>query len=160
MANLCTAKSWEVSYRYKDSLSLCHVWASTEDQAEKKFKARKEFEYDPEYDRDEDEGNIRSIYVYQPPRPRTVDRPKMDRLIRFCLPIEMQNWLNQYKAPGYEYAFAKDIPTTKYNFMMTEKLAKIIPLRRKYRGSSTKSYRRPRDFCHKEQADRFALYFR
>ena len=72
----------------------------------------------------------------------------------------MQNWLNQYKAPGYEYAFAKDIPTTKFNYMMTEKLAKIIPLRRKYRGSSTKSYRRPRDFCHKEQADRFALYFR
>ena len=44
MPNLCTAKSWEVSYRYKDSLSLCHVWASTEDQAEKKFKARKEFD--------------------------------------------------------------------------------------------------------------------
>jgi len=160
MPNLCTAKTWEVSYRYKNSLSLCHVWASTEEQAEKKFKARKEFEYDPEYDRDEDEGNIRSIYVYQPPRPKTVDRPKMDRLIRFCLPIEIQTWLKQYQAPGYEYAFAKDIPNTVENHKMTEKLAKIIPLRRKYRGSSTKSYRRPRDFCHKEQADRFALYFK
>ena len=73
---------------------------------------------------------------------------------------EIQTWLKQYEAPGYEYAFAKDIPTTKFNYMMTEKLAKIIPLRRKFRGPSTKNYRRPRDFCHKDNADRFALYFR
>ena len=84
----------------------------------------------------------------------------MDRLIKFCLPLEMQNWLNRYKAPGYEYAFAKDIPNTLDNHKMTDRLAKIIPLRRKYRGSSTELYRRPRDYCHKEQADRFALYFR
>ena len=162
MPNLCTAKTWEVSYRYNNSLATCHIWASTEDQAEKKFKARKEFDYNPEYDRDRDEGNIRSIYVYQAPKPRTrtIDRPRMDRLIKFCLPIEIQKWLNQYPAPGYEYAFAKDIPTTKYNFMMTEKLAKIIPLRRKYRGKSRYGYTRPRDFCHKEGADRFALYFK
>ena len=84
----------------------------------------------------------------------------MDRLIKFCLPLEMQNWLNEYKAPGYEYAFAKDIPNTLDNHKMTNRLARIIPLRRKYRGASTKNYRRPRDYCHKEQADRFALYFR
>ena len=84
----------------------------------------------------------------------------MDRLIKFCLPLEMQNWLNRYKAPGYEYAFAKDIPNTIDNHKMTNRLAKIIPLRRKYRGASTKNYRRPRDYCHKEQADRFALYYR
>ena len=84
----------------------------------------------------------------------------MDRLIKFCLPLEMQNWLNEYKAPGYEYAFAKDIPNTLDNHKMTNRLAKIIPLRRKYRGASTRNYRRPRDYCHKEQANRFALYFR
>ena len=74
----------------------------------------------------------------------------MDKLTKFCLPLEIQNWLNKYQAPGYEYAFAKDIPTTKFNFIMTEKLAKIIPLRRKYRGPSTEFYRRPASYCHKE----------
>ena len=84
----------------------------------------------------------------------------MDRLIKFCLPLEMQNWLNEYKAPGYEYAFAKDIPNTLDNHKMTDRLAKIIPLRRKYRGKSRYGYTRPSSFCHKGGADRFALYFR
>ena len=84
----------------------------------------------------------------------------MDKLIKFCLPLKIQNWLNKYQAPGYEYAFAKDIPNTIDNHKMTNRLAKIIPLRRKYRGASTRNYRRPRDYCHKEQANRFALYFK
>ena len=84
----------------------------------------------------------------------------IDRLIKFCLPLEMQNWLNLYKAPGYEYAFAKDIPNTLDNHKMTDRLSKIVPLRRKYRGPSTEFYRRPGSFCHKEQANRFALYFK
>ena len=84
----------------------------------------------------------------------------IDRLVKFCLPLEMQNWLNQYKAPGNEYAFAKDIPNTLDNHKMTNRLSKIVPLRRKYRGPSTELYRRPGAFCHKEQANRFALYFR
>ena len=84
----------------------------------------------------------------------------MDKFIKFCLPLELQNWLNKYKAPGYEYAFAKDIPNTLYNHQITNKIAKIIPLRRKYRGPSTEIYSRPGAFCHKDYADRFALYFR
>ena len=84
----------------------------------------------------------------------------MDKFIKFCLPLELQNWLNRYKAPGYEYAFAKDIPNTLYNLQMTKKLSKIIPLRKKYRGSSTEKYDRPGAFCHKDYADRFALYYR
>ena len=84
----------------------------------------------------------------------------MDRLVRFCLPLEMQNWLNEYKAPGYEYAFAKDIPNTLDNHKMTEKLAKIIPLRRKYRGKSRYGYTRPSSYCHNRGAERFALYYR
>ena len=47
MTNQCTSTNWEVCYRYKDSLATCNVWAPDEAQAEKKFKARKEFEYDP-----------------------------------------------------------------------------------------------------------------
>jgi len=84
----------------------------------------------------------------------------MDRLVKFCLPLEIQTWLNKYKAPGYEYAFAKDIPNTLDNHQMTNRIAKIIPLRRKYRGASTKVYDRPGAFCHKDYADRFALYYR
>ena len=84
----------------------------------------------------------------------------MDRLVKFCLTLEIQTWLNKYKAPGYEYAFAKDIPNTLDNHKMTNRIAKIVPLRRKYRGASTKNYRRPNSYCHKEQANRFALYFR
>ena len=84
----------------------------------------------------------------------------MDKFIKFCLPLELQNWLNQYKAPGYEYAFAKDIPNTLYNHQITNRIAKIVPLRRKYRGKSRYGYTRPRDFCHKRGADRFALYFK
>ena len=52
----------------------------------------------------------------------------MDKLIKFCLPLEMQKWLNKYEAPGYEYAFAKDIPNTLNNHQMTNRLAKIITL--------------------------------
>ena len=84
----------------------------------------------------------------------------MDRLVKFCLPLEMQKWLNKYEAPGYEYAFAKDIPNTIDNHKMTNRIAKIVPLRRKYRGASRYGYTRPSSFCHKEFADRFALYHR
>ena len=84
----------------------------------------------------------------------------IDRLVKFCLPLEMQNWLNEYKAPGYEYAFAKDIPNTLDNHKMTNRLAKIIPLRRKYRGKSRYGYTRPSAYCHKKFADRFAIYER
>ncbi len=91
----------------------------------------------------------------------------MDKLIKFCLPLDLQTWLNQYQAPGYEYAFAKDIPNTIDNHKMTNRIAKIVPLRRKYRGGSIYSndsrvqiYSRPSAFCHKKFADRFALYHR
>ena len=84
----------------------------------------------------------------------------MDRLIKFCLPKDLQAWLEQYKAPGYEYAFAKDIPNTLDNHKMTNRLARIIPLRRKYRGKSRYGYTRPSAYCHKKFADRFAIYER
>ena len=159
MPNLCTSKNWEVSYRYKDSLALCNIWAPDEAQAEKKFKARKEFEYDPEYDRNEDEGNIRSIYL-TPERPTPAKRLKLGDLEKFCLPPDIYNWLRQYPAPEHEEAFAKDIPNTEYNHIMTDRLAKLVQIRRKYRGKSGYGYTRPRDYCHKHGADRFALYNR
>jgi hypothetical protein len=84
----------------------------------------------------------------------------MDKLVKFCLDKELQVWMKQYKAPAGERAFAKDIPNRWYDHQMANKLAKVIQIRRKYRGSSSVYYRRPTAYCHKQWADRFALYER
>ena len=91
----------------------------------------------------------------------------MDRLIKFCLPKDIQVWLEQYKAPTHESAFAKDIPNSWYNHQMAKRLAKVVKIRKKYRGSSlfieegrVNVYKRPTSFCHRQFADRFALYIR
>ena len=91
----------------------------------------------------------------------------MDRLIKFCLPKDLQEWLDQYKAPKYESAFAKDIPNSLENQQMAKRLAKVVKIRKKYRGSSlfieegrVNVYKRPSSFCHRQFADRFAIYER
>ena len=65
----------------------------------------------------------------------------MDRLVKFCLPLDLQAWLKQYQATQCERAFAKDIPNRWYDHQMANRLAKIIKIRRKYRGSSSVYYR-------------------
>lgn len=91
----------------------------------------------------------------------------MDRLLKFCLPKDIQAWLDQYKAPSNESAFAKDIPNNWYNHQMANRLAKVVKIRKKYRGSSifieegkVCVYSRPTSFCHRQFADRFAIYER
>ena len=91
----------------------------------------------------------------------------MDRLVKFCLPKDIQAWLEQYKAPKYESAFAKDIPNSLENHQMAKRLARVVKIRKKYRGSSlfieegrVNVYKRPTSFCHKKFADRFAIYER
>ena len=84
----------------------------------------------------------------------------MDRLIKFCLPKDLQGWLDQYKAPSCESAFAKDIPNSWYNHEMAKRLAKVVKIRKKYRGKSWGGYRRPSAFCHRKFAERFAIYER
>jgi len=91
----------------------------------------------------------------------------MDKLVKFCLPLDLQTWLKQYQAPQCESAFAKDIPNSFYNHQMASRLARVVKIRRKYRGASlftddnrVKIYSRPSAYCHKKFADRFALYER
>ena len=84
----------------------------------------------------------------------------MDRLVKFCLPLDLQAWLKQYQAPAGERAFAKDIPNRWYDHQMASRLAKVVKIRKKYRGGSWGGYRRPASFCHRGFADRFALYER
>jgi len=46
------------------------------------------------------------------------------------------------------------------NHQMASRLAKVVKIRKKYRGSSWGGYRRPASFCHRGFADRFAIYER
>ena len=84
----------------------------------------------------------------------------MDRLLKFCLPKDIQVWLGKHKAPSHESAFAKDIPNSWHNHLMASRLAKFVKIRKKYRGRSSDGYRRPSAFCHRKFADRFAIYER
>jgi hypothetical protein len=149
------SKNWQVIYRYKDSLAGCFVWAPDEDQAEKKFRARKEFEYDPEFDR-EDEGNIRSIYEYQAPKNRPMP-DKMTALEKFVKLPQFYNWLKKYDA-GDEMAIAKQIPLTRDNKIVIDAIAKVVPITRRYRGPRVRGgYMRE---CHRQDAERVSIYAR
>ena len=150
------SKNYNVIYRYKDSLAGCMVWAPNETQAEKKFKARKEFEYDPEYDRNPEEGNIRSIYEYTPPQPKKRS-PKMCELEQFVKYPEFYPFLKQYDS-GSEQSLAKQIPLTADNIAIIDKIAKVIPITRRYRGPRIRGgYMRE---CHKQDAERVSIYLR
>jgi hypothetical protein len=146
-----------VIYRDKDSLAGCFVWAPDEAQAEKKFKARKEFEYDPEFDRDEDEGNIRSIYEYVTPQPKIASKSKMDELEAFVKFPQFYPFLKKYDS-GDEKALAKQIPLTDDNIAIIDGIAKVMPIIRRYRGPRTRGgFMRE---CHKQDAERVSIYAR
>ena len=151
-----SSKNWQVIYRHQGSLAGCFVWAPDEAQAEKKFKARKEFEYDPEFDRDEDEGNIRSIYEYVMPQPKP-SRSKMDELEAFVKFPQFYPFLKKYDS-GDEKALAKQIPLTPDNIAIIDGIAKVIPIIRRYRGPRTRGgFMRE---CHKQDAERVSIYAR
>jgi len=151
-----SSKNWQVIYRHKDSLAGCFVWAPDEAQAEKKFKARKEFEYDPEFDRDEDEGNIRSIYEYVMPQPKP-SRSKMDELEAFVKFPQFYPFLKKYDS-GDEKALAKQIPLTADNIAIIDGIAKVIPIIRRYRGPRVRGGYISE--CHKHDAERVSIYAR
>ena len=158
----CTATNWEVSYRYKDSLATCNVWASTEEQAEKKFRARKEYEYDPKYDQEAD-GNIRSIYLTPVREPKPLKK-KIDELKKFVMFPEFGDWLRKYDS-GDEQALVKQVPLTEKNKSIIDKISKIVPIIRRYRGSSRvlpdgTFYKRPREHCTKLGAERVSIYLK
>ena len=151
-----SSKNWQVIYRHQGSLAGCFVWAPDEAQAEKKFKARKEFEYDPEFDRDEDEGNIRSIYEYVMPQPNP-SRSKMDELEAFVRFPQFYPFLKKYDS-GDEKALAKQIPLTADNIAIIDGIAKVMPIIRRYRGPRVRGgYMRE---CHKQDAERVSIYAR
>jgi len=151
-----TSKNWQVIYRYKDSLAGCFVWAPDEAQAEKKFKARKEFEYDSNFDRDVEEGNIRSIYEYKAPEPK-VRKHKMDELEAFVKFPQFYPFLKKYDS-GDEKSLAKQIPLTPDNIAIINGIAKVIPIIRRYRGPRLRGGLMRE--CHKQDAERVSIYVR
>ena len=151
-----SSKNWQVIYRHQGSLAGCFVWAPDEAQAEKKFKACMEFEYNPEFDRDEDEGNIRSIYEYVMPQPKP-SRSKMDELEAFVKFPQFYPFLKKYDS-GDEKALAKQIPLTADNIAIIDGIAKVMPIIRRYRGPRVRGgYMRE---CHKQDAERVSIYAR
>jgi glycerol-3-phosphate cytidylyltransferase-like family protein len=74
------------------------------------------------------------------------------------LPQKVKDWLSNYPAGEGEYAFAKGIPNTEANNKIINSIAKIVPIRRRYRAKSKPGYDRPRQYAHKDHADTIALY--
>ena len=82
----------------------------------------------------------------------------IDRLKHFVMPQDLKDWLELYPAHENEMAFAKGIPNTEYNHKVIDRLSKIVPIRRRYRGNSKPGYDRPAAFVHRAMADTIALY--
>jgi len=93
---------------------------------------------------------------------------KLDPLALFCLPAEQQAFLRQYPSSKGEGSFAKNIPVTAENMATIKRIAQVIPIIRRWRGSSRyleefgkpPYYYRPYAYCHKRGAERVSLYYR
>ena len=83
--------------------------------------------------------------------------PGMDPVVRFCLPIQLQQWIQQYRAPHPEAAIVKQVPITEENLLRIRELSEIIPIRRRYRGPRSRGFCRE---CHRSNAQRVSVYFR
>ena len=86
----------------------------------------------------------------------------------FCLPTWIQEFIKKFPAPDKERAFAKDIPITAENMAIIDRIAKVMPIIRRWRGSSrflgeigeSQYYCRPHAYCQKRGAERVSLYYR
>jgi hypothetical protein len=78
-----------------------------------------------------------------------------DPLVRFCLPTQLQQWIQQYRAHPCEVAIVKQVPITEENLRRIQELSEIIPIRRRYRGPRSRVFGRE---CHKANAQRVSVY--
>jgi hypothetical protein len=92
----------------------------------------------------------------------------MGDLELFCLPVDLQEFIRRHRAPQKERAIAKQIPITEENMEMIERIARLVPITRRWRGSSrflgeigkSPFYSRPRAHCQKRGAERVTIYYR
>jgi len=86
----------------------------------------------------------------------------------FCLPVWIQEFIKKYPAHPNERAFAKNIPVNEENMSVIKRIAQVIPIIRRWRGSSrflgeigeSQYYERPIAYCQKQGAERVSLYYR
>jgi hypothetical protein len=80
-----------------------------------------------------------------------------DPLVKFCLPTQLQQWIQLYKAHPCEVAIVKQVPITEENLRRIQELSEIIPIRRRYRGPRSRGFCRE---CHRSNAQRVSVYHR
>jgi hypothetical protein len=80
-----------------------------------------------------------------------------DPLVKFCLPTQLQQWIQLYKARMGEKAIVKQVPITEENLQRIQELSEIIPIRRRYRGPRSRGFCRE---CHRANAQRVSVYHR
>jgi hypothetical protein len=80
-----------------------------------------------------------------------------DPLVKFCLPTQLQQWIQLYKAHPCEVAIVKQVPITEENLQRIQELSEIIPIRRRYRGPRSRGFCRE---CHRANAQRVSVYHR
>ena len=66
--------------------------------------------------------------------------------------------LFNYKSPNFEASVFKGIPISERQNPIVRKLMKSKLFSVKYRGTSKVNYNRPQNYCHKDNADTFAIY--
>lgn len=85
-----------------------------------------------------------------------MSKRNIDPLKWFVMPTEIKQWINQYSS-STEGSLVKQVPLTEVNKNMIDRIAKIVPIVRRYRGPRAKNRHRE---CHKHLAERVSVYIR
>ena len=109
------------------------------------------------------------IYVHPQPKPLNygqgwtslfnkcfAKKKKLDELKKFVMFPELYDFFDKYDS-GSEASLVKQVPLTKENIRIIDKIAKKIPIIRRYRGPRSKNIHRE---CHKHMAERVSVYLR
>ena len=160
-------EQYEISFAIRGKLYVKKVMALSKDKAQQKF-----LDNHPA----RSESDIRSVYKVDTRMKKTTHYTygDLDPLQIFALPVWVQEFIKKYPARGKERAFAKDIPVNDENMAIIDRIAKVIPIIRRWRGSSrylgskgpgeemdmANYYDRPVAYCQKRGAERVSLYYR
>jgi hypothetical protein len=152
-------EQYEVSYAKNGNLYTKIVMALSKEQAEKNFL---------DNHNSINEEDIRSVYRVEHKKTTHYTYGDLKPIQIFCLPVWVQDFIKKYPAHPNERAFAKNIPVTEENMAIIKRIAQVIPIIRRWRGSSrflgeigkSQYYCRPIAYCQKQGAERVSLYYR
>ena len=83
-------------------------------------------------------------------------RKELDPLKKFVMFPEFGEFFSKYDSGGEE-SLVKQVPLTKENIDIINRIAKTIPIIRRYRGPRSKNIHRE---CHKKNAERVSIYLK